>query len=157
MTGTWAVTNSSGGEASGALAGLQQQAAFTRWLSRALLGSLYPGAPFERKFLAMLLLNTLLVVWDTPDKAVRCSSPGYGHREGCLAALLRLAGAQDVRLLCPGFLGAKTVQASCSISADVTIERGTLSIVGLTLVMEYFLGAKTVHASKCYCSLSLQM
>ncbi|BDA45482.1 probable thyroid adenoma-associated protein homolog [Coccomyxa sp. Obi] len=117
------------------LAGLQQQAAFTRWLSRALLGSLYPGAPFERKFLAMLLLNTLLVVWDTPDKAVRCSSPGYGHREGCLAALLRLADAQDVRLLCPGFLGAKTVQASCSIFADVTIEQGTLSIVGLTLVL----------------------
>ena len=109
-----------------ALAGLQQQAAFTRWLCRALLGSLYPGAPFERKFLAMLLLNTLLLVWDAPDKTVRCSSPGYGHREGCLAALLRLAGAQDVRLLCPGFLGPKTVQASkwplSCLSADACVQ-----------------------------------
>lgn len=81
-------------------------------MSRALLGSLYPGAPFERKFLAMLLLNTLLAVWNTPDKAVRCSSPGIGQREGCLAGLLRAADAQGIHLLCPSFLGAKTVQAS---------------------------------------------
>lgn len=132
MTGAWALKGTfSFGEAVGSVAGLQQQAAFTSWLSRALLGSLYPGAPFERKFLAMLLLNTLLVVWDTPDKAVRCSSPGYGYREGCLAALLRLADAQDVRLLCPGFLGAKTVQASCSIPADAAIERQSLSMLVL--------------------------
>jgi hypothetical protein len=83
-------------------------------VSRALLGSLYPGAPFERKFLAMLLLNTLLAVWNTPDKAVRCSSPGIGQREGCLAGLLRAADAQGIHLLCPSFLGAKTVQASTS-------------------------------------------
>ncbi len=86
-------------------------------MSRALQGSLYPGAPFERKFLAMLLLNTLLAVWNTPDKAVRCSSPGIGQQnDGSLADLLHAADAQGVHLLCPGFLGPKTVQAgSCAL------------------------------------------
>ena len=46
-------------------------AAWTRWFTRLLLGSLYPGAPFERKFMAMLLLETLLATWNTPDKANR--------------------------------------------------------------------------------------
>ena len=46
-------------------------AAWTQWFTRLLLGSLYPGAPFERKFMAMLLLETLLTTWNTPDKANR--------------------------------------------------------------------------------------
>ncbi len=45
-----------------------------RWFTRALQASLYPGAPFERKFLAMLLLNTLVAVWAIPDKSVRGGS-----------------------------------------------------------------------------------
>lgn len=52
-------------------AALQPVAAWTRWFTRLLLGSLYPGAPFERKFLAMLLLEALLSTWNTPDKANR--------------------------------------------------------------------------------------
>ena len=52
-------------------AALQPVAAWTRWLTRLLLGSLYPGAPFERKFLAMLLLEALLSTWNSPDKANR--------------------------------------------------------------------------------------
>ena len=39
------------------LTALQPVAAWTQWFTRLLLGSLYPGAPFERKFLAMLLLE----------------------------------------------------------------------------------------------------
>ena len=38
-----------------------------QWLSQTLLASLYPGAPYERKYMAMLLMNTLLEVWNTPD------------------------------------------------------------------------------------------
>ena len=52
-------------------AALRPVAAWTQWLTRLLLGSLYPGAPFERKFMAMLLLETLLATWNTPDKANR--------------------------------------------------------------------------------------
>ena len=52
---------------------LRQAAAFLRWLTRLLLGSLYPGAAFERKFLAMLLLNALVQAWSAPDKALRGS------------------------------------------------------------------------------------
>ena len=52
---------------------LRQAAAFLRWLTRLLLGSLYPGAAFERKFLAMLLLNALIQAWSAPDKALRGS------------------------------------------------------------------------------------
>ena len=37
-----------------------------QWLTGILLASLYPGAPYERKFLAVLLLNTVLEVWRAP-------------------------------------------------------------------------------------------
>lgn len=72
----------------------------------------------------MLLLNTLLSVWNAPDKAVRCSTPGYGagYNDGCLSELLRLADSQGVHLLCPGFLGATTVQASPDFSVRLPIE-----------------------------------
>ncbi len=53
------------------LTALQPVAAWTQWFTRLLLGSLYPGAPFERKFLAMLLLEALLSTWNSPDKANR--------------------------------------------------------------------------------------
>lgn len=36
---------------------------FLQWLSRALLASLYPGAPFERKHFALELLLELLDTW----------------------------------------------------------------------------------------------
>ena len=38
-----------------------------QWLSQMLLACLYPGAPYERKYMAILLLNTLLEVWNAPD------------------------------------------------------------------------------------------
>ncbi len=52
-------------------AALRPVAAWTQWFTRLLLGSLYPGAPFERKFMAMLLLETLVTTWNSPDKANR--------------------------------------------------------------------------------------
>ena len=52
-------------------AALQPVAAWTQWFTRLLLSSLYPGAPFERKFMAMLLLEALLATWNSPDKANR--------------------------------------------------------------------------------------
>ena len=57
------------------LAELQLAASWMRWFTRALLASLYPGSPFERKFLAMQLLNALVSVWNVPDKALRGSHP----------------------------------------------------------------------------------
>jgi hypothetical protein len=96
-------------------AGLQQQAAFMRWFSRAVLASLYPGAPFERKFLAMLMLDTLLGVWSAPDKAVKYSTPGYRDYKGSMTDLLALARSHDIQLLCPGFLGPKTVQVRTAL------------------------------------------
>ena len=47
--------------------GVQRQEAFMQWLSQMLLACLYPGAPYERKYMAILLLNTLLEVWNAPD------------------------------------------------------------------------------------------
>lgn len=83
-----------------------------RWFSRMLLASLYPGAPFERKFLAMLLLDTLLNVWSTADKAIKYSAPGNREYDAGMADLLAMASAQGIELLCPGFLGPKTVQVA---------------------------------------------
>ena len=70
-------------------AALQPVAAWTQWFTRLLLGSLYPGAPFERKFMAMLLLETLLTTWNTPDKAnrrnFRCPQHRLAHILCCSA------------------------------------------------------------------------
>lgn len=67
-------------------AALQPVAAWTQWFTRLLLSCLYPGAPFERKFLAMLLLEALLTTWNTPDKAnrqnFRCAQNAFCH-PGC--------------------------------------------------------------------------
>lgn len=40
--------------------GVARQADFVSWLASLLLGSLYPGAPFQRKYMALSLLNLLL-------------------------------------------------------------------------------------------------
>lgn len=72
-----------------------------RWFTRALLGSVYPGAPFERKFLAMLLLNTLVSSWNLPDKAMRKSMPWRCRtRNPCCPSLIPLpCSARLMRLL----------------------------------------------------------
>ena len=74
-------------------AALQPVATWTQWFTRLLLGSLYPCAPFERKFMAMLLLEALLTTWNTPDKAnrqnFRCAQQRRAHTISSLARLER--------------------------------------------------------------------
>ena len=63
-----------------AKAEMQLAAGWIRWFTRALAASLYPGSPFERKFLAALLLNALVSVWSAPDKALRGSHPNRSEQ-----------------------------------------------------------------------------
>ncbi|KAK9830510.1 hypothetical protein WJX72_012147 [[Myrmecia] bisecta] len=78
---------------------LQRLVAFMQWLTRSLLGSLYPGAPFERKYLATLLLNTLLEV--------------RGE-----AGILSPAHEGPLDLLCPGFEGPTAVEVLLGAVVD---------------------------------------
>ncbi|XP_024527150.1 thyroid adenoma-associated protein homolog [Selaginella moellendorffii] len=47
---------------------LAEMQAFMQWLTRLLVSSLYPSAPYERKYMAMEILNVLLDVWPTTDQ-----------------------------------------------------------------------------------------
>ena len=92
-----------------AVAGVARQAAFLRWLSATLLGSIYPGAPFERKHMAMMLLNTLLFAWTSDSKD---SAPARGakrERDIAHAAAQRpkaiATSIGEINAFCPGFAG----------------------------------------------------
>ena len=52
-------------------AGLQRLQDFVQWVTRYLVGCLYPEAPSSRKYLAMQLLNTVLDVWQTPNGSTK--------------------------------------------------------------------------------------
>jgi hypothetical protein len=70
-----------------AYAALARMEAFLQWLSRALMASLYPGAPFERKHFALELLLLLLGVWGEPAWASKAAAAaaaanGSGGEEG---------------------------------------------------------------------------
>lgn len=83
------------------------------WLSQTVLASLYPGGPYERKYLAMLLLNTLLEVWNAPDggsKAyTRPSSSTLGHAGLACQAGTLLIGSHRFQAFCDGFFDAQTI------------------------------------------------
>ena len=109
------------------LAGLKRAAAFTRWLGRALTGSLYPGAPFERRHMALRLLDSWLTAWEDPHKAMR-GGEGPGLVQGCrrgaagplgrdahgdwsgVQGLITAGRRAGVEFLPPGFLGPSTVK-----------------------------------------------
>lgn len=93
--------------------GVQRQADFTQWLSQTVLASLYPGGPYERKYLAMLLLNTLLEVWNTPDSRTKTYTPpscpsGGSATLACNAGTL-VIGDHWFQAFCNGFFEAPTI------------------------------------------------
>ena len=94
-------------------ADVQRQADFMHWLSQTVLASLYPGGPYERKYLAMLLLNTLLEVWNAPDggsKAyTRPSSTSQGDAGLACNAGTLVIGNHQFQAFCDGFFDAQTI------------------------------------------------
>ena len=105
-------------------AGVARQAAFLRWLSATLLGSIYPGAPFERKHMAMMLLNTLLFAW-TSDSGH--SAPARGakrERDIAHAAAQRpkaiATSIGDIDAFCPGYAGPPFILAILGQCAVLT-------------------------------------
>ena len=95
-------------------AGVQRQADFMHWLSQTVLASLYPGGPYERKYLAMLLLNTLLEVWNAPDGGSKAyTRPGSTTQAGAgLAcnAITIVIGNHQFQAFCDGFFDAQTTR-----------------------------------------------
>lgn len=83
-----------------------------QWLTQTLVASLYPGAPYERKYLAVLLLGTLLEVWNSPDAGCKSFISLQGG-EGSLPASnegLLVVGQHSFKAFCDGFFEAKTTR-----------------------------------------------
>ena len=58
-------------------------AAWTRWLVRTLLASTYPGSPYERKYMALDLLNAVAETWDPSEtEAVVAAATTNGSETG---------------------------------------------------------------------------
>lgn len=81
-----------------------------QWLTQTLVASLYPGAPYERKYLAVLLLDTLLEVWNSPDAGCKSYIRLEGRQQSLPAsnAGLLLVGQHRFKAFCDGFFEAKT-------------------------------------------------
>ena len=82
-----------------------------QWLSQTLLASLYPGGSYERKYMAIVLLNALLEVWKAPDAGCKSytkpsSQQGVSAADGSGAALV--AQGRPFRAFCHGFFGPQT-------------------------------------------------
>ena len=96
----------------GHTAGVQRQESLMQWLSQTLLASLYPGGPYERKYLAMLLLDTVLEVWNAPDAGAkyytRPASPSNNAADGDVGTIV--IGKHRFRAFCQGFFDARTTQ-----------------------------------------------
>ena len=92
--------------------GVHRQQDFMQWLTQTLIASLYPGAPYERKYLAVLLLGTLLEVWNSPDAGCKSFISLQGG-EGSLPASndgLLVVGQHSFKAFCDGFFEAKTTR-----------------------------------------------
>jgi hypothetical protein len=83
--------------------GLQRQQDFMQWLCRFLLGCMYPGAPYERKYLAMELLNMLLEAWSPRSAAAVDGGSVYVRPEP-------VTDVDAFEPFCAGFLGRGTVE-----------------------------------------------
>ena len=141
-----------------------------QWLTQTLVASLYPGAPYERKYLAVLLLGTLLEVWNSPDAGCKSFISLQGG-EGSLPASnegLLVVGQHSFKAFCDGFFEAKPTRlllgehhciSACALCGGVRCElpegEGSLpaSNQGLLLVGHHsfkafcdgFFGAKTTQ------------
>ncbi len=84
-----------------------------QWLSQTLIACLYPGSPYERKYMAILLLNTLLEVWNAPDAGCKAYTKPTSHEDN--AAPARNAGTLVVgglhfKAFCDGFFDPQTTK-----------------------------------------------
>lgn len=93
-------------------AGVQRQQDFMQWLTQTLVASLYPGAPYERKYLAVLLLDTVLEVWNSPDISCKSNSRHEDGEESLHTgdAGLLIVGSLRFKAFCDGFFEAKTTR-----------------------------------------------
>ena len=83
-----------------------------QWLSQTLLASLYPGAPYERKYLAMLLLKTLLEVWNAPNAGCKYYTKPTSH-QGVVSATsagFLMTGGVKFQAFHEGFFGPQTTR-----------------------------------------------
>ncbi len=83
-----------------------------QWLSQMLLACLYPGAPYERKYMAILLLNTLLEVWNAPDAGCKAYTKPSSRENASLAntpGTLALGGLR-FNAFCDGFFHPETTK-----------------------------------------------
>ncbi|KAL0046958.1 hypothetical protein WJX82_002976, partial [Trebouxia sp. C0006] len=102
------------------LAGVRRQEAFMQWLSQMLLACLYPGAPYERKYMAILLLNTLLEVWNAPDAGCKSYTKPSSHENASLAdspGTLVLGGVR-FNAFCDGFFHPQTTKLLLGAAVD---------------------------------------
>ncbi|DBB01023.1 TPA: hypothetical protein ACH3X1_000923 [Trebouxia sp. C0004] len=102
------------------LAGVRRQEAFMQWLSQMLLACLYPGAPYERKYMAILLLNTLLEVWNTPNAGCKSYTKPSSRENGTVAdnpGTLVLGGLR-FNAFCDGFFQPQTTKLLLGAAVD---------------------------------------
>ena len=69
-------------EAEAALERGERCAAWTRWLVRTLLASTYPGSPYERKYMALDLLNAVAETWDPSETEAAAAATTTGSGSG---------------------------------------------------------------------------
>ena len=106
------------------------------WLSQKVLASLYPGGPYERKYLAMLLLNTLLEVWNAPDGGSKAYTRPSSSTQGdtglaCNVGTL-VIGQHQFQAFCHGFFDAQTVRLLLGTSCDKRINNLYIAQVATT-------------------------
>ena len=104
-------------------AGVYRQEAFMQWLSQTLLASLYPGAPYERKYLAMLLLNSLLEVWNAPHAGSKSYTKPISAEDNALIsnAGTLVIGKYQFQAFCEGFFDAQTTQVLLGMGPTATL------------------------------------
>ena len=84
-----------------------------QWLSQTLLACIYPGAPYERKYLAMLLLNTLLDAWNAPDAGCKSYTKPSSQKNSSSSSTdagVMVVGDVRFQAFCDGFFGPQTTQ-----------------------------------------------
>lgn len=126
------------------LAPVRRQQEFMQWLTRTLLGSVYPGAPYARKNFALELLNGVMDCWQQEGAWVAsplCALGAEAAAAGTGAAGARAAGEQGMRgdpaakfgfqPFCEGFVSAETTQLLLSAVGNSwdRLRAGSMSVL----------------------------
>ena len=135
-------------------AGMQRQASFLCWLSRTLQASLYPGAPFERKYFALIVLNQLLDAWGTTDHTPPPrGSKGKPRGDGSANFESTYAGLQ---VFCPGFLGTLGVTSLLGGQPSKIVFMGIQKMLRALKCRICMAMLQTGHRCRSECKLYLQ-